>query len=56
MVHKWEGHGGDIRERGRSIYTLTCTNRPVCFSISNILAWNTGSTASTLTPYNSKET
>lgn len=23
---------------------------PVCFSISNILAWNTGSTASTLTP------
>ena len=26
------------------------TNRPVCFNMSNILAWNTGSTASTLTP------
>lgn len=24
---------------------------PVCFSISNIFAWKTGSTASTLTPY-----
>ena len=50
MVHKVAGGkgcgshsgrdmlGGDIRGRDRGIYTLTCTNRPVCFSISNILA------------------
>lgn len=26
------------------------THRPVCLSMSSILVWNTGSTASTLTP------
>lgn len=31
-------------------HPTTISGLPVCFSISNILVWNTGSTASTLTP------
>lgn len=31
---------------------LLLSHRPVCLSMSSILAWNTGSTASTLTPWN----
>ena len=32
-------------------HPTTISGRPVCFSMSSILAWNTGSTASTLTPF-----
>lgn len=33
-------------------HPTTISGLPVCFNISNIFVWNTGSTASTLTPYN----
>ena len=36
-------------------HPTTISGRPVCFSMSSILAWNTGSTASTLTPYRARE-
>ena len=32
------------------------TDLPVCFNMSNIFAWKTGSTASTLTPWKTKYT
>ena len=42
-----------LKGRERMSYELDNTlyaNLPVCFNMSNILAWKTGSTASTLTP------
>ena len=43
------------QECHETYHPTTISGRPVCFNMSNILAWNTGSTASTLTPYTIRE-